>query len=259
MMKRNRLRSTSRLLAFLVAFGLLFGPQTAFAQESPSPEATAAGSSSEEPTPEVTDSIDNLALAINTTDDSSLVKFAFDVRRVMNGIVDQTNAAVAVASCENCRTVAVAIQIVIITGEANVITPENAAVAINYQCTSCETLASAYQFVFTTNGKVRFDKKAWREMWEIKTGVQELLEQVEAGEIDLTTFQAELDVLMDRLGVVLSDAVKAGNKDRKNREEEEDDDDRSPQPSPTPTVSAETSHSPDPEPTDSEPSPTPSD
>jgi putative peptide zinc metalloprotease protein len=249
-------RVAPRLIAFLIAFCLGVGIQPAFAQESPTPEPAAAGSS-EEPTPEVTDSIDNLALAINTTDDSSLVKFAFDVRRVMNGVVDQTNAAVAVASCENCRTVAVAIQIVIITGEADVITPENAAIALNYQCTSCETLASAYQFVFTTNGKVKFTKKAWREMWEIKQGVEDLLAQVEAGEIDLPTLQAELDVLMDRLGVVIEDAVERGKKDRHERGDEEEDAVEE-SPTPVPTMSAETSASPEPEPTDAEPSPTPS-
>jgi len=87
-----------RLLALLIAaVAALFAAAPASAQE-----ATA--------TPEATPRIDNAAIAVNTEDDSSVFEFAFDIRRVMNGIVDQTNVAVAYSSCENCKTVAIAIR-----------------------------------------------------------------------------------------------------------------------------------------------------
>jgi hypothetical protein len=42
---------------------------------------------------------DNAAVAINTKDGSSLFKFAFSIKKVLGEVVDNTNAAVAYASC----------------------------------------------------------------------------------------------------------------------------------------------------------------
>lgn len=66
-MKVGNLRKLSTLLA---AVTLAFSLQVA------APVAAAAQ--------------DNAAVAINQKDGSSLFKFAFDVRRVMNGVVDQS-------------------------------------------------------------------------------------------------------------------------------------------------------------------------
>ena len=61
---------------------------------------------------------DNAAEAINEKDGKSVFDLAFDVREVSNGVVDQTNSAVAYANCENCQTVAIAVQIILVTGIA---------------------------------------------------------------------------------------------------------------------------------------------
>jgi putative peptide zinc metalloprotease protein len=90
-------------------------------------------------------SADNAAVAINTKDGKSIFDFAFSIRRVAGDVVDETNAAVAYNECEECRAVAVAIQIVLVVGHPSVVTPTNLAVAVNYQCTLCESLAMAYQ------------------------------------------------------------------------------------------------------------------
>src|SRR4051812_44308721 len=91
---------------------------------------------------------DNTAIAINQKDNSSQIDVAFDFRRVMNGIVDQTNAAVAYSSCNECQTIAVAVQAILVVGDVNVVTPTNLAIAINQNCTTCMTVALAYQWVF---------------------------------------------------------------------------------------------------------------
>ena len=57
---------------------------------------------------------DNAAVAINTKDGATVFKVAFAIRHVMNGVVDQTNGAVAYASCTDCTTVAIAIEIVLV-------------------------------------------------------------------------------------------------------------------------------------------------
>src|SRR4051812_20487356 len=101
-----------RLLALLIAaVAALFAAAPASAQE-----ATATA------TPTATPRIDNSAIAINTEDNSTVFEFAFDFRRVLNGIVDQTNVAIAYASCTNCTTIAIAIQIVLVAGTASSVT-----------------------------------------------------------------------------------------------------------------------------------------
>jgi putative peptide zinc metalloprotease protein len=95
-------------------------------------------------------------VAINTKDDSSVFRMAFSVRRVMNDVVDTSNSAVAFASCENCQTTAVALQVVLVFSDPAIVTPENVALAINVECSTCETVASAYQYVLTTGGPVHY-------------------------------------------------------------------------------------------------------
>ncbi|MFN2471431.1 MAG: hypothetical protein ABR583_10705 [Gaiellaceae bacterium] len=95
---------------------------------------------------------DNAAIAINTKDGSSVFKLAFKIRKVAGDVVDETNAAVAYSSCESCRTVAIAIEIVLVTGNPSVVTPTNLAIAINENCNLCTAFAAAYQIVIGTGG-----------------------------------------------------------------------------------------------------------
>src|SRR2546421_7615949 len=97
---------------------------------------------------------DNTAIAINTKDGSSIFKLAFSIKRVAGDVVDSTNAAVAFASCNDCSTVAVAIEVVLVTGDPSTVTPTNLALAMNVDCQSCITVADAYQFVIGTGGEV---------------------------------------------------------------------------------------------------------
>ena len=244
-----------RLLTFLLAFVLAFGVQTAVAQEAPSPSETSDQGSSG-------GGGDNLALAVNTKDNSSVVRFAFQVRRVMNGVVDQTNAAVAVASCENCTTVAVAIQIVMVVNDADVVTPTNLALAYNIQCTSCETLASAYQYVFSTDGAVRFTTDGWRTLVDIRNQVHELLR---GDDLDIASIQAELDVLMEQLSEVVTTQLEPapgpsvdGGTGEEETTEGEGTVDGEAGSTPSPEAPTEDSPSPEPDPAEEEASPSPS-
>jgi putative peptide zinc metalloprotease protein len=116
---------------------------------------------------------DNNAEAVNTKDGRSVFDLAFQVKKI-NGDVDATNTAVAFASCEECRTVAVAIQVVLVTGDPDSVSLENESVAINYQCTECETLAAAYQIVFAGGDDVRFTPEGKRRLRELARQVREL-------------------------------------------------------------------------------------
>jgi putative peptide zinc metalloprotease protein len=166
---------TRRLLAFVLAIALLLGPVSpALAQ-------------------------DNAAVAQNTTDGSSVFQLAFDIRRTMQPVVEETNVAIAYSSCSSCRTVAIAIQIVLVMGDVTSATPQNVAVAINENCTACETFAAAYQFVLSTGGPVRFTREARHELRAIKR----LLRRLGRGDIPLAELDARLKEIKARIKRVL--------------------------------------------------------
>lgn len=151
---------------------------------------------------------DNAAVAVNTKDGSSIFKFAFNIHRSMGEVVDNTNAAVAYASCEDCTTIAVAIQVVLVMGDPEVVTPTNLALALNFECTLCYTMASAYQFVISTDGPVHFTAEGNRTIAELRQQLRDLLKSGAS----IEEIAAQLDVIVDQLAEVLAtQMVPAGN------------------------------------------------
>jgi putative peptide zinc metalloprotease protein len=162
---------------------------------------------------------DNSAVAVNKRDGASLFKLAFSIRRVAGDIVDNENLAYAYSECERCKTTAIAIQIVLVTGNPSTVTPKNVAVAVNYQCTLCETFATAYQFVVSTGGPVKFTRDGYRELWQIRRELRALRrEDLSPAELD-----ARVDALMDRVRVVL-DTELVPIRDDDDDDDEGDDD-----------------------------------
>lgn len=144
---------------------------------------------------------DTTVVAINTKDGFDLFKLAFQIRRATGDVIDTGNAAVAYASCTDCQTIALAIQIVLISGtDASTVSPENLAIAINESCTLCDTLASAYQFVITADGHLNFTPEGRQRLAALR---KELLALRDA---DLTgpEIQAKVAALMTELADVLA-------------------------------------------------------
>ncbi|MDX6474787.1 MAG: putative peptide zinc metalloprotease protein [Gaiellaceae bacterium] len=162
---------------------------------------------------------DNTAIAVNTTDGSSVFKFAFAIKHVMSSVVDETNAAVAYSQCTDCRTTAIAIEIVLVEGNPTTFTPTNAAVAVNYQCTLCNTFAAAYQFVVQGSGPMHFTHQAMRELRSVRRAIRELEDQ----NLDPFPLQAALDPLIARIQNVLTTGLVSGPID----DDENDNQDRS--------------------------------
>ena len=186
---------------------------------------------------------DTAAVAVNTKDGASVFRLAFSIKKVAGEVVDNANAAVAYSSCESCRTIALSIQIVLVTGNPDTVTPENVAIAINENCTSCETLASAYQWVLGTDEEnVRFSPEGRLAINEIRKELRDL------GKSDLPVdeLQARVHQLMIRLGVVLRTELEPVGKPPENRGQPTDS-------TPTTTAPTETTQT---ETTEPEPPPT---
>jgi putative peptide zinc metalloprotease protein len=138
---------------------------------------------------------DNQALAVNTTDGGTLYDVAFALVYADEDTVLNTNEAYALSSCTGCQTVAVAFQVVLVLGEANVVVPQNLSAAVNYACVQCVTYALATQLVLTVSGPLGADTTArldqlWKELEAFGRSIKDLpLSQIQAR---LTEFESQI-------------------------------------------------------------------
>ena len=153
---------------------------------------------------------DNQALAVNTTDDSATYDVAFAlVWADDEEVADNTNEAYAAASCDNCAAVAVAFQVVLVTGETDVAVPANVSVAVNYECTSCLTFSLAVQLFITLDGPLSAEAIAGiEEVWDAALAFADGIGQVPLDEIQDTLEQLEqqiVDIVEEEQGPLTED------------------------------------------------------
>lgn len=161
----------------------------------------------------------NAAVARNETDGSTVVRTAFSIRKVNNGVVDQSNEAYALASCMDCRTVAVAFQVVLVRGEAHTVVPVNRAVAVNDRCAVCVTYASATQFVLGVDGPVRFTAAGRQRLAALAADLRTLDQKVPA--MTLAELHTAVTAAKNELVSILNSELVVKN-DKEDRTEAED-------------------------------------
>jgi putative peptide zinc metalloprotease protein len=143
---------------------------------------------------------DNTAIAINTKDGTDIFKLAFKIARVNQDVVDQSNAAVAFNSCQDCQSIAVAFQIVLIFSDPAVVDSQNLALALNENCDACVAFASAYQWLLTTDGPVHLTAEGNQRIAELRKRLRDLLES----DLTIEQLQAELDQIRDEVADILA-------------------------------------------------------
>ncbi len=142
---------------------------------------------------------DNQALAVNTEDGSVRYDVAFALVWADGDTVLDRNEAYALASCSDCRTVAVAFQVVLVVGQADVVVPQNAAVAVNYACVRCVTQALATQLVVTLPASLSPD--AEQQLAAVWAELAAFGEQIEG--VPLSELQSRLDGFEARILAVV--------------------------------------------------------
>jgi putative peptide zinc metalloprotease protein len=153
----------------------------------------------------------NLAYAVNQTDGSSIFELAFQIVHITGDTVDPTNAAIAYSSCTDCRTVSVAIQIVIYDDNPSTFTPGNGAAAVNSSCDTCVSIADAYQFVFAGGPDVHLSNDGRKRLKDLKAQLRDLGDQVATLSPD--ELQARIDAIAQEvLQVVTTELEARGNK-----------------------------------------------
>lgn len=89
----------------------------------------------------------NIVRLRNRQDGRFRIRGNIDLNRIHGSRVTPRNVASAVATCTDCQTVAIALQLNLYQRTAAWVAPENLAVALNIECTRCTTVAVAIQYV----------------------------------------------------------------------------------------------------------------
>jgi hypothetical protein len=145
------------------------------------------------------DSGNTSAVAVNTRNGSSLFRLTFAIRRVTGGVVDNQNIAVAYSNCTACQTVAIAIQVLLISGDVTMFAPTNEAIAINQNCDLCDTVAEAYQFAVAIGTRLKFTADGRQQIAQIRRQLEHLRKSGLTG----PQLADQVSALMGQLGNVL--------------------------------------------------------
>ena len=184
--------------------GALLQPVAGDASVDASGEAGYAGSGALA-TGAVVEGDDNLALAINTTDGASIFRLAFTIRSIAGGVVDQTNTAMALASCTGCTTIALAFQVILVFGDATEVTPENRATAVNVACTACLTFAAATQIILGFDGPVELTEEGRQRLDALQDDLMALEQR--AATLDAEQLAAEIEAAEEELMTILEEEL----------------------------------------------------
>ncbi|MDQ1663179.1 MAG: putative peptide zinc metalloprotease protein, partial [Blastococcus sp.] len=150
---------------------------------------------------------DNQALAVNTTDGSVKYDVSFSLVWADGSTALNKNEAYAFASCTDCRTVAVAFQVVLVAGQVDVVVPQNLSGALNYACVRCVTQALATQLVVSLPGALTDAQNAqlaavWKELQAFGAHIQD---------VPLSELQSRLSGFEQQiLGIVAPGAAGSG-------------------------------------------------
>lgn len=91
--------------------------------------------------------------------------------------VAPVNLAYAEASCTDCETLAIALQLHLYRRGAPMVAPQNAAVAINIECTRCITVAVAIQYVIPIDHPAQVPAEVFALARELRNELRDVMSQ----------------------------------------------------------------------------------
>lgn len=148
--------SSPGLIGATASAGSMIGPQPALAAAPLAEDDDDAPESEASDEPVVKEGgggggAKNVVHVRNRSDGRLRVRGRIQLNRIPGPNVEPVNLALAYGSCTGCQTYAVALQIDLISRTADRVAPQNAAVAVNYECTDCKTVATAIQYVISVD------------------------------------------------------------------------------------------------------------
>lgn len=167
----------------------------------------------------------NEVRVVNKTDRTLKVRGRIQLNKIPGSTATPSNLAYAYSSCTDCQTIAVALQINLISKQARTIAPQNVALAINERCTRCVTVARAIQY----NIQVDNPNQEPEEVRDLIKEMNKTLQEISSDK-SLTLPQAE-----SRINAVIAQFQNL-TASLSNQRDEDDKDDGKPTPTPSTTV-----------------------
>jgi putative peptide zinc metalloprotease protein len=167
----------------------------------------------------------NVVRLVNRRDDRLRVRGNVQLNRIRREDADPGNLGMAISSCTDCQTFVVALQLNLISQDARVIAPENAAIALNVECTRCYTVARAIQYTFQVDDPTDVPQDVRRLINDMDRELRRI-----HSDRDTTVVDAE-----SRINVVIAQFADVAERFDDQRDEKHGDN-GSPAPTASPTV-----------------------
>jgi hypothetical protein len=141
--------------------------------------------------------------------------------------LQSTNVARADSTdCTDCRTVAVAVQAVLVKHNPPISEPKNVAIAINERCLGCTTYAFAYQYVVATEDRAVLTRRGRRRVATLREQIAALSQS----ELSVDDLNARLRELGAEFRAAIDADLARQDEDVEDTDVERDSDLEQPQP-----------------------------
>lgn len=140
----------------------------------------------------------NIVQVMNRDDQRMRIRGNVDLNRIPGDRAAPVNYAAALASCTDCQTFAIALQIDLISRTASAIAPQNTAIAVNVGCTRCVTVARAIQFVVQVDDPREVPENVRELVREMDRELREIAQLGRQGQITLLEAETRINALIDR-------------------------------------------------------------
>jgi putative peptide zinc metalloprotease protein len=154
---------------------------------------------------------DNHVFVGNDRDGASRGHARAEIRFDRDGVVDNENVAVALASCVDCRTLAIALQGVVVVVPPSQVTPRNEATAVNVECESCLTGAFARQVVVQVDGPVELTDAGHQRFAALRRELHAIVHGLST--LDVATLNARVSAAEDELVAILTTELERADGD----------------------------------------------
>jgi len=144
--------------------------------------------------------------------------------------VQPVNAAISIGMCTDCQTFTVALQINLISRTANIVSPQNTAVAANVGCVRCITVARAIQYTISVDDPTQVPADAQQLVRDMDAELRAIAND---RTITVRDANARITALIGRFNTLAQDLRDAAD-------EETAQDTPTPSPIPSPTAAPAT-------------------
>jgi hypothetical protein len=140
------------------------------------------------------------AVAVGTAFNRNAFDLQFVVAHDAGPTATAYNFALARSTgCNGCRTVAIAVQIDLVSANPSYVNATNSTQASNINCIACTTVAAAHQFIVTSPGTVSLTPAGSAAL----DGIRQQLAALRSSSADGATLDAQIDALMSQVAHIL--------------------------------------------------------